>query len=385
VVPATVKKVVVVGDLHGDLASLNHLIRINGFPSKELAYVFNGDFVDRGENSTEVLFFILGLLQVYPDRVFLNRGNHEDIFLNKAYGFFSELVTKYGMTNARVLKEALSRFYVSIPLCVWIPHFSTFISHAGPPILTDGDGASAIEIGAIPRVNFKHCTSKHNGGANNAKALFLEAMLWSDPNPEPGAVGVQRNSRGAGLVYSQGACAAWMKANGVTNFIRSHQCVQFGSEILRGEGEDEKRTLYTVFSSADYRGAGNQGALLVVSQDGVEAQKYEVDDFVSTGSSKGKGDKDHHCHVTYNREVVASIFRALDVDGNGELSMEEIQQGIAHVKDFKSVDDHNVVAREGDIEALFNIMDKNDNGSVGIEEFVKAFIGGAEEEEIRED
>ena len=39
---------VVVGDLHGNLEDLLHIIDAAGLPSEDLVYVFDGDFVDRG-------------------------------------------------------------------------------------------------------------------------------------------------------------------------------------------------------------------------------------------------------------------------------------------------------------------------------------------------
>ena len=54
----------------------------NGLPSTETLYVFNGDIVDRGKNSLEVLLILLSCLLVHNDCIYINRGNHEDPLMN---------------------------------------------------------------------------------------------------------------------------------------------------------------------------------------------------------------------------------------------------------------------------------------------------------------
>ena len=66
-----------------------------GRPSKSNRYLFNGDFVDRGPWSVEVVLTLLSHKLLYPEQFHLNRGNHETEEINKMYGFYNEVVDKY--------------------------------------------------------------------------------------------------------------------------------------------------------------------------------------------------------------------------------------------------------------------------------------------------
>lgn len=120
-VRADVDKVVVVGDLHGQFYDLLRIFELAGQPSEENMYMFNGDFVDRGSNSLEVIFTLFALKLQFPKAIFLNRGNHEAQALNLRYGFASEIRERYGMPG-KELFDAFSEAFRWLPLahvCLW--------------------------------------------------------------------------------------------------------------------------------------------------------------------------------------------------------------------------------------------------------------------------
>ena len=77
------KKVVFVGDTHGDLEASQKVIKDYLKPENKI--VFLGDYVDRGPNSKENLDFLLEIKEKNPDRVYLLQGNHEGHRLLKFY------------------------------------------------------------------------------------------------------------------------------------------------------------------------------------------------------------------------------------------------------------------------------------------------------------
>ncbi|MSU62864.1 MAG: hypothetical protein EXS31_10780 [Pedosphaera sp.] len=110
------------GDIHSLLALLDHHIQskaLDGFKivDPNLHFLFLGDNTDRGVFGIEVLYTLFRLKLENPDRVWLGRGNHEDISLGASYGFVSEVQAKYG-AGANVAK--IMRAYDFLPVVTYV-------------------------------------------------------------------------------------------------------------------------------------------------------------------------------------------------------------------------------------------------------------------------
>jgi hypothetical protein len=60
------ERVTVVGDIHGQLYDLLHIVMESGLPSKQVKYLFNGDFVDRGACGVECMCLLMALMLGFP-------------------------------------------------------------------------------------------------------------------------------------------------------------------------------------------------------------------------------------------------------------------------------------------------------------------------------
>lgn len=200
----------VCGDTHGQFFDLLEIFRLNGFPTASHAYLFNGDFVDRGSWSTEVVLLLYAYKWLFPKAFFLNRGNHETDDMNRVYGFEGECKAKY---NDRVFK-LFSESFSALPLATLIAE-KYLTLHGG---LFSDDKISLDDIRKFDR---------HQQRQPGQQGLMME-MLWTDPQA---AQGRGPSKRGVGLQFGPDVTKRFCEANGLEAIIRSHEVRMEGYEV----------------------------------------------------------------------------------------------------------------------------------------------------------
>jgi len=266
------KKVTVVGDVHGQLWDFDHMLNLAGFPGPDNTFVFNGDFVDRGPWSVEVMTSILAFKLQHPDHVFMNRGNHESEMANTFYGFFGEVTVKY---EAKMCGMFVDLFRAT-PLAHTI-NDEVFVVHGGIP----GPDPRVWWKGINNEVGFDGRTLQITLDEIENVNRFMEPdpaenplmvdLLWSDPKGKPGYGPSGRMSKGIYL-FGPDISQQFMESNGLKMTIRSHEVKSAG---YRYDHEGMFPVL-TIFSAPNYVDkAGNRAAVAVMTADGGSLSKPE--------------------------------------------------------------------------------------------------------------
>ncbi|KAL9241316.1 hypothetical protein vseg_015441 [Gypsophila vaccaria] len=228
------KRITVCGDIHGQFYDLINIFEINGFPCDDNSYLFNGDFVDRGSFSIEVVLTLFAFKCLYPDSVFLARGNHETRCMNELYGFEYEVYSK--------LNQTFFDLFMQVFCCLPLAHVingKVLVVHGG---LFARDFVKLSDIREIDRF----CEPPQEG-------LMCE-LLWSDPHL---GLGRGPSPRGVGVSFGEDVTKKFLEDNDLELIVRSHEVKDEGYEV------EHDGKLITVFSAPNYCDQmGNKGALI---------------------------------------------------------------------------------------------------------------------------
>ncbi len=207
---------VVVGDLHGDLASLISILRSSGFiqkmaKRKDATLIFLGDYGDRGTYSAEVYYTILKLKLAFPEQVILLRGNHEgpeDLMASPhdlPMQFQCRFQKEWAITYAKT-RELFAYLYNAV-----LVEERYLIVHGGLSPKIDG-------IQDLAHAHMMHPEQE-----------FLEDLLWSDPNDITQDVSL--SPRGAGKLFGKSVTERVLEKLNAKILIRGHEPCEEGFKI----------------------------------------------------------------------------------------------------------------------------------------------------------
>mmetsp|Transcript_134662 Transcript_134662/g.430078 ORF Transcript_134662/g.430078 Transcript_134662/m.430078 type:complete len:977 (+) Transcript_134662:670-3600(+) len=255
--PPPGERVVIVGDLHGQLKDALWIFYRYGLPSEAggNCFLFNGDIADRGRFAVEIYVLVIGWMLTFPGAVFINRGNHEDVLVNtsRCGGFYEECIQKYPGFGRQVF-EAFGKFFAALPLAF---------------LLGPNRAKILVVHGGLPRVPSQFISAlKHMAPrgptvpmrTTSLAEVVVKDCLWSDPKETNGQ---EVSTRGSSLMaFGPDVTLNFCHQELVGLIVRSHEVPPSGE----GFAFMHQNRLCTVFSASNYKGIEhNSGAVLLIT------------------------------------------------------------------------------------------------------------------------
>jgi len=250
---------IVVGDVHGDLESLSHILNATDFiekakSSKPCLLVFLGDYGDRGIRSPEVYYIVLKLKETFPKKVFLLRGNHEgpDDLLAHPHDLPDHLHTKFGADSSRAyakLRELSGHLHSAV-----IVKGKYVLLHGGVP-------TQAKTVDDLAYAHQTHPSEPH-----------LEEILWSDP--WEGLSGICASPRGAGKLFGENETSRFLNLLNVKVLIRGHEPSPKGFKF------NHSGKIITLFSRKGAPYSNEQGAYLQLDLGDAVKKAFQLEQLI---------------------------------------------------------------------------------------------------------
>ena len=217
--------ILAVGDLHGNFKAAKYIVSF--WKAQEIdTLVFLGDYIDRGKQQLETINFLLALKLLYPQRVFLLRGNHETPYINSFYGFSSVCIKKFGKKAKRMYNEYNILFSYFSPVLL---HKKILLMHGGIPDKLD----TLEDINALDK------------GDLDADNNTLGQILWNDPSEV--YPGFELNwERGVYCTYGKEVFSDFLQKHQLSMVIRGHEFFYEGYKFFF------ENKLLSIFSSPNY-------------------------------------------------------------------------------------------------------------------------------------
>jgi len=209
----------VIGDLHGDLESMVHILRESNILSRmnentDTLSIFLGDYGDRGDYSAEIYHIVCRLKLLFPKQVVLMRGNHEGPadLMPSPHDLPKQLQSRFGGKWKEAYAEIRELFEHLYDVLIVEERY--LMVHGGLPY-------QAAKIEDLANANSSHL-----------KKPFLEEILWSDPDEN--VEDTLPSPRGAGELFGKKVTDEFLKRFDVKILIRGHEPCEEGFKINHG-------------------------------------------------------------------------------------------------------------------------------------------------------
>jgi len=257
------KPLIVVGDIHGSMDILIHLIKKYGID--DVNYLFLGDYIDRYSCSLECLVIVY-LLKIYNPNNILLRGNHEieigRMELRDSIKFRYKYINEWEEIHCLVNMFKESFDYLTMCSIVDDKYFCV---HAGIPSQYKQLICSDINKQKPFLINV--AMDDYNKEMSVDQNCYLQ-MLWNDPQSEDDNSNScfmdenedfkWNNVRKCFYKYSTKAVNDFLSSNGFKFLIRGHQVVDDGIQF-----KDNIITVHTV----NYEDGKKNGYLIIFHEE----------------------------------------------------------------------------------------------------------------------
>lgn len=245
-----------IGDLHSDSFSLNRIMTQCNFfnniiEGKKVRFIFLGDYVDRGKAHLKLLQNILILKYIFPENIYLLRGNHDGGSVNEGKvklcvgkpkdasedDFFLMYILNLSQNNSTFNLNILDKYLEFFNSLCNI----AFVNHKNKSILAVHGGIPRARKDALGAYNYINCISDLTNDTieDNIKRTIVHNMLWSDPYNNQGDL--REDSGRFRFTFEQ--FEEFRNTIGFDILIRGHQAEKEG---YKNHFDDR---LFTIFSS----------------------------------------------------------------------------------------------------------------------------------------